>query len=86
MEELVFPLLVVCVLGLCVLVFLQFTTWLMQNSVANRVTALEARSANSVTHTEMRDIYERLSSLEAHAGAQASSLKAIEKFLLEKES
>jgi hypothetical protein len=85
-EDLVIPLLIVCVLLVCVLAVLQLTSWLMHNSVANRVTALEARSTNNVTHTDTKEIYERLSSLEAHAGAQAISLKAIENFLLEKKS
>lgn len=84
MEDLVVPLLVVCLGGLCVLIFLQIISWVMHNNVASRVNALEARSANSITHAEMRGVYERLSSVDARLEAQASSLKAIEQYLMEK--
>ncbi len=86
MDQLILPLLLVCVLASTASVCLQFVSWVMHNGLANRVAKLEAQQENAMTHAETIQIYERLSSLESLVETQATTLKSIERYLMEKDA
>ncbi len=65
---------------------LQFASWYMHAALTNRVAKLEALQNNALTHAESIKIYERLSSIETLAEAQADLLDTIKEHLLERES
>jgi len=85
MESLILPLLFVAVLASLGCVVLQFLTWFMHHSLANRVAKLEALQQNTLTHGETIRIYERLSGLEALVETQATTLLTIKEHLLERD-
>lgn len=85
MEQLTLALLVVAVVASLATVGLQFTLWVMHHGLANRVAKLEAQQENALTHAETIQIYERLSSLESLVEMQATTLKSIERYLMEQE-
>lgn len=85
MEQMTPALLVVAVLLSLLSAALQFISWLLHNGLVARVVKLEALQENTLTHAESRRIYERLASLEVLSEAQATTLKSIEKHLLENE-
>lgn len=85
MEQLTLALLVIAVVASLATVCLQFALWVMHNSLANRVAKLEAQQENALTHAETIQIYERLSSLESLVETQATTLKSIERYLMEQQ-
>lgn len=83
MDQMIQALLVVAVLLSLASLALQFMSWSMHHGLVARVARLEAQQENSLTHAETMRIYERLSGLEALSQTQATTLKSIERHLLE---
>jgi len=59
--------------------------WWRHVGLVTRVTRLEVYRESALTHTDVRQVYERLSSIEGQMEATNSLLKTVQKHLLENE-
>ncbi|RPE81833.1 hypothetical protein [Vulcaniibacterium tengchongense] len=57
--------------------------WWRQNGIAVRVAKLEAFREAGLTHAEIREIYERLSSIEGQIGTTNRLMQTMQEHLLE---
>lgn len=85
MNQVVIPLLVamLVLIGFCLLGLLLL--WWRHINLTARVTRLETRGETSLTHEEVRRLYERLAGIEGSLEANNRMMKTVQEHLLEKD-
>lgn len=85
MNDIILVVAIVSALGSLACLAVLFLQWIMQDALSKRVAKLEALQENTLTHGETRQIYERLSGIEAIVETQSNTMLSIQKHLLEKD-